>query len=335
MEKNISDTTSFLVPEPPAIMGMDLAQVRLVHGNNFGTSGYSLMNLMPDVVKSNTLAMLTWQRECENAEIDPSQLLIQGIEFLKLGNQDYNSFRHLFWRYDAEWFIYLGGVLLKLKDLVKKSGLVWGAWAEINLPFIKKRTRERMMNLARRKDCHRYMILGSERLDVLCSATKGLEGDDPIGAFMLNHGIQFDPTQEFDLDEFKTSVDVALNKDRLLKNGIEVDIEKIKALTVTGRSLDQSLIQKMKDIKESGGDLNIYLDKIAMTGGGDSDEVDGKRLQDFNTLSNRLILTIDYLIKDHEDEIDKLDKETFVKLVKQLAKLQKFTSFNEQVTAAA
>jgi hypothetical protein len=323
------------MPEPPVIAGMDLTQVRLVHGNNFGTSGYGLMNLMPDVVKNNTLSMLTWQRECESTEVDPSQLLVQGVEFIKTGSQDYNSFKHLFGRYDAEWFIYLGEFLIKLKEVARRAGLVWGAWVAENLPFIGKRTRERMMLLARRKDSHPYIILGTERLDILCNATKGMEGDDPIGTFMTNHGIQFDPTQEFDLDDFKLQVDIALNSQRLLKNGIEVDAEKVKALTITGRSLDQSLIQKMKDIKESGGDLNTFLTKVAMTGGGESLEADQKRLQDFNSLSNRLIATIDYLVTDHEDDLDKVDPETYFKLLKKLAKLQKFASFKEQVTATA
>jgi len=322
------------VPEYPAIEGINIAQLTVQHGNNYGTSGYGIMNNVPDLAKTNTLAMMGWMRNCENSNVDPTNLLLQGVDYIKVGYADYNSFCHLFGRYDAEWFIYLGKVLVKQKELVRKIGKIWGVWAAENLPFIGKRTRERMMNLARRKDCHRYPILGTERLDILCSATKGMKGDDPIGAFMAKHGIQFDPTREFDLDEFKLEVDVALANEKLIKNGIEVDHEKVKALTLTGRDLDKSFIQKMKDIRESGGDLNTFLDKVAMTGGGEPEESDGKRLQDFNTLANRLIATIDYLSKDSEEDIDKVSAETFYTLLKKLAKLEKLASFKKLTEAA-
>jgi hypothetical protein len=324
-------------PALPVIDAMNLAQLRLMHGNDFGTSGYGIINV-PEVTKSNSLVLLTWQNNCQNEGMNPNELLTEGIGLLKECYADFNSFKHLFGRYDAEWAIHLGNNLLQMKALAKKAGLLWEPWAAENLNFIGKRNRPNFMNLARRTDCHKYSFLGVDRLNILCSATVDFKDDtdDLIGAFMTKHNIVFDPTKEFDLDEFKVQIDTALNMERLLKNGVDLDIEKVKKLTQSGKKFEKSFISKMKDIKESGGDINVFADNVAISGGQDAIEDEGeKRLQDFSTLSNRLIATIDYIVKENSDEIEKIDAETFLRLQKKLEILQKLGNFNQTVEKAA
>ena len=306
-------------PALPVIDAMNLAQLRLMHGNDFGTSGYGIINV-PEVTKSNSLVLLTWQNNCQNEGMNPNELLTEGIGLLKECYADFNSFKHLFGRYDAEWAIHLGNNLLQMKALAKKV---------LSVNF---------MNLARRTDCHKYSFLGVDRLNILCSATVDFKDDtdDLIGAFMTKHNIVFDPTKEFDLDEFKVQIDTALNMERLLKNGVDLDIEKVKKLTQSGKKFEKSFISKMKDIKESGGDINVFADNVAISGGQDAIEDEGeKRLQDFSTLSNRLIATIDYIVKENSDEIEKIDAETFLRLQKKLEILQKLGNFNQTVEKAA
>ena len=50
--------------------------------------------------------------------------------------------------------IHLGKILIKLKSVARKTGEGWGEWAAKHLQFIKPRTREKFMNLAKRRDCH-------------------------------------------------------------------------------------------------------------------------------------------------------------------------------------
>jgi len=85
---------------------------------------------------------------------------------------------------------------------------------------------------------------------------------------------------------------------------------------------DKSFLKKLKDIQDCGGNPQTYLEKLSLNRGKDDAEPDtGKRLQDFNTLSNRLIKTIDYLIED-EGQLEKLDKTTLRSLLEKLQKLQ-------------
>jgi hypothetical protein len=81
-------------------------------------------------------------------------------------------------------------------------------------------------------------------------------------------------------------------------------------------------LRKLKDIQECGGNPQTYLSKLSMNRGEEFFESkDEKRLQDFNTLSNRLIKTIDFLFED-EDNIAMVDKSTLEILFEKLLKLR-------------
>ena len=72
-----------------------------------------------------------------------------------------------------------------------------------------------------------------------------------------------------------------------------------------------------------------------MNNGKETDEDDGeKRIQDFNTLSNRLIKTIDYIVKDSNQHA-KVDQNTFTKLLEKLVELQKLVNLAAETQASA
>lgn len=317
-------------PQSPAMGSMDLVSLRRMYGESYGTSGLGVINTAPDFGSTNSLTVLTWINECEKADGDPKVLMEQGIGILRQGFADFNSLKHLFGKYDATWSIRLGELLLGQKELTRKAGLQWGQWAAEHLPFIGKRTRETLMHLAKRQDCHQYAFLGVERLDVLCSATKAFKGSDRIGDFMKRHGIIFNPAEEFNLDEFKQNVDAALGMDRLQHNKVPADPEVIKALTLSGKEVDGKLIRKLKEIQECSGNTDAYLRNLTVTSGQGTDDLDAEdqKAQDFNSLSNRLIETIDYLMTEREEEIEKVDADTFVRLLTKLGLLQKLTPIN-------
>ena len=340
----ISKATDEIYPykpaTPPAIGSLNLEQLRQMYGDSYGTSGNKLVHATPVTDRADSLKLMTWENLCRSEDTNPKELMEQGVTILHESFADYNSLRHLFGQYDAKWAIKLGGILINQKKLVRKAGLEWGEWAAQNLPFIGKRTREKFMNLAKRRDCHQYSFLGVDRLDVLCSATK--ESDDEnesnrIGAFMTKYEIEFDPTQEFDPQEFKTQVDTALNRERLIGKGLPADPVYVRDLTVAGKEINGSIIKKMKDIQECGGDPEAYLKNLTLTSGQSAkDDDEGETtVIDFNNLSNRLIRTIDYLIKDKEDEIVKVDPGTFEKLLKKLEMLQKLAPVPPKTEQAA
>ena len=336
MQNSVENPTSTKGQSAPAIAGIDISKLRRLYGDNYGTSGYGIIHADPDVAKSEALMLIAWENNCQREDMNPREQLVEGIGLVKKTYADFNSFKHLCGKYDAEWAIHLGKTLRQMKVLAKKAGFMWEAWAAENLPFIGKRNRSNFMNLARRVDCHPYTFLGVDRLSVLCAATSESKDADPIGSFLQKHSIEFDPASEFNLDDFKIQVDTALNRERLLKNGIDVDISQVKALTISGKKFEKSFIRKMKDINESGGDLSVFLEKVTMTGGVEPLEDEGeKHLQDFGTLSARLIATIDYLVTENTDEIDKIDPETFLRLIKKLSTLQKLGNFADETSSAA
>ncbi len=163
-----------------------------------------------------------------------------------------------------------------------------------------------------------------DRLEILCSSTAESKDADPIGSFMAKHNIVFDPTQEFNLEEFKAAVDTAINSERLGKGGVQADPALVKDLTLNGIRFDKSFIRHLKEINDSGGDANVHLKKLSMNKGQDysSSSEEGKRLKDFNSLSNRLIQTIDYIVKN-DDQVEMVDSNTLSNLMKKLQKLQK------------
>lgn len=319
-------------PETAAAEGefdfSNVDQLKTMYGENYGTSGYKLTKAkIPSPVK-NSLEMIGWMNRAERVEASGlAPLIDEGVKHLETNVADFNSFKHLAGYYDAEWAINIGKFLNKLKPLVKKASHFWESWAEQNLPFIGSRNRAKFMKLAKRVDCHRFSFFGVDRLDVLCSATEKLKGDDRIGSFLERHGIEFDATAEFNLDEFKNDVDTALNRERLIKNEIAAEAPLIRDLTLAGMKFDKSLIQRLKYVKDSGGDVNVCLKTLSLNRGHDPTEAaEEKKLKDFNSLSSRLIRTIDALMESDDDEdIERVDVETLKKLQKKIDRLMKLT----------
>ena len=263
-----------------------------------------------------------WLKKSKEETADIDEKIRSGVELARTEAANYNKLIHVTDKCLAQRAFLLGGIFLRLKKLSRNSGMLWGVWAEKNLPFISKRNREKFMLLAKRKDCHPYAFLGVDRLDLLCSATKESKDDNPIGVLLQKYQISFDDKSEVNLVEFKLSIDSALNTERLLRNGVTADLEIVKDLTRNGAEFDKSFVRKLKDIQECGGNPQTYLNNLSMNRGEESSESkDEKRLQDFNTLSNRLIQTIDFLFED-EDNIAMVDKATLEILYEKLLKLR-------------
>jgi len=253
-----------------------------------------------------------WEEFCQLPEVTLDEKIEKGIRHLRDLADGHNLLINQTQKELAKKAIWLGKYLNSLKDLVrKKKEEPWGSWAEKNIPFISMRNRQKYMKIAKREDCHKYCYLGVERLDLLCSATEDIKSSDPIGE--LFKSCQIDPISAETLPDFKDRVDTAITKKKLESKGLSFPYELIHDLTTQKVKFDKALIEKLTDIKESNGDPKKYLENLSMNGGKRSSEPDDKkRLQDFNTLANRLIKTIDY-IKEKE-LVSKVDKDTFERL---------------------
>jgi hypothetical protein len=328
-------------PKPPspaigelqssAVGSMDLANLRRMYGDSYGTSGYGLINLAPQPGRSNSLTLETWFNNTKLPDVNHEDLISEGIKLLKMQFADFNSITHLFGYQSAEMSIHLGKILIKLKSVARKTGEAWGAWATEHLPFIKARTREKFMNLAKRRDCHKYSVLGAERLDVLCTATKDFQDeDDPIGAFMAKHNVTFDPTREFILEEFKEQIDIAIDCEKVETKGFVIPRDKVAALHKLGRDIDQTFIKSLMIAQQSGGSPETVVDRLILNGGKDSQvSTPEQRLADFNTSASRMLKTLDYII-DNQDHVDLIDRETYRMLMEKLSVIQALRNMNSE-----
>ena len=120
-------------------------------------------------------------------------------------------------------------------------------------------------------------------------------------------------------------VDAALNSEKLLEQGIVVDFPLVRDLTLGKVKFDKALINKVKTVKDHGGNVKSYFETLSVNKGSDSTEKnDELAMQDFNNLSNRLIQTIDQII-GNEELVDEVDTKTLLDLLAKLEALRKVT----------
>ncbi len=256
----------------------------------------------------------------ENTPFDPIK---EKIEEIRVMVTDFNLFISRTGKELAERAIRLGLVLIELKYLVKMSDEKWEEWADVNLPFIGKRNRQKYMLLAKREDCHPFTPLGVDRLIMLCSATKNLDVEDPIGSFLPKHEITVNETTELDPEEFKVQVDTALNKEKLEKRNIRINPEVVEAVTREGKNFDKRLLNRLSNIAHEGGDPEAYLKNPSSI---NEKKEEGEpaiedKTKDFITLSNKLIRVVDHILDDPE-QLSKIDLNSLLILIEKLMELQ-------------
>ena len=278
------------------------------------------------VIKKDAKSLETWVAQCSSPQIERAKVIKYGVDLAKKIAQEITDAINLTNKEIAKRAIILGIILLKLKELTRKKNTFWTAWATENLPFIAERNREKYMRLARRTDCHRYIFLGIDRLDLLCSSTEepSPANPDPIGKLLAEYNIQFDSSLDLGESwEFKNKIDSVVNDQKLKKAGITVDFAIVVNLTLIKFKFDKSAIKELKHIQESGGNPEARLKTLSLHKGKEpAEEGKEKRLQDFSSLASRLITTIDKILKDPA-QYSKVEQKLFRRLVAKLMELQK------------
>ena len=226
----------------------------------------------------------------------------------------------------TDYAVQIGRVLLVVKNLVKACGLMWEPWAAENLKFMAPRTRQRNMQLAKVRGIDKHLHFGVERLLLLDGATKGNDGDDPIGDFLTKYNLGFDPAEEINLDAYKDAVDLALDHERLTNAGVDVDMESLKKFKADGKKVGASLINTLKIVKKMGNDPNDYL----QTPRDDDDDtiIGQKKAQSFQKIAITLAGTIDW-ISSHEEFANEVDVSKIDELTTKLAALKALITASE------
>ena len=255
-----------------------------------------------------------------------------GIELAKKVAATYHLHLNLSAMKAAGRAILLGRILLALKKLTRKAGRFWTQWADENLSFLSERSRERCMFLASRPDGCKYITFGQERLESLLIATKKVKKEkdpDPIGTLLRKYKIPFSDDSDESPGEFKKMVDAALANEKLEKNEIFVDFKWIKGIVDCGVKVDNSLILRLRETKAAGGSEERFLELLSINRGNVLPAPGAqKRYQDFNTLSTRLVKTLEYLSQDQK-QLEKIDSAIFQRLFEKLQALKPMLVFDE------
>lgn len=275
-----------------------------------------------------------WFRQIENPskeeKVPVEQLISDGIGLVMGLSADANRLINGANRSFAEKAIEIGKVCISLKKLIRGFQKPWGVWAEENIPFVAKRNREKYMLLASRPDCWPFSFLGVDRLEMLCSVTKEMEGQDRVGDLLRKYNIGFDDTTEINLSQFKTMIDIAISNERLLKNGLAVALNLVEDTVKSGIQFDTNLIRRLKDVDACGGQAETLLQRVVLSASRNEEGVTPeRRLQDFNSLGNRLVKTLEFIMQDQE-QIAKIDRETFRDLIGKLTEIQELGVLSEE-----
>ncbi len=272
---------------------------------------------------SNVEIVKAWFEHLKDRNIDIAHEIEVGIEIAKAVTADYHQFYDFAQMTVAGKYLLIGTVLLRLKKLTRSAGFMWQKWADTHLRFLKPRSRERAMLLAERVDCRPYLPLGVERLTLLCQATRGSKEKDPIGSLLRKYNILYAQDSDVSPAEFKALIDAVLNAERLSENGISVDFELVKRLTNSKVEVGNSLVERLQEIRESGGSEQRYLEHLALAGRKAISDSDPDRpLQDFNSLSSKLLNALAQVLED-ETHFEKIDANALSELINELQSLQR------------
>ena len=124
------------------------------------------------------------------------------------------------------------------------------------------------MKLAKTPNVFQYAVFGRERLLAILRTMESGDGDDPIGAFLTDNELQFNPDEKTDLHDLKFNTDVAINYRKLQDAGFtEITKEKVEELVEKRRGIKARHINELKLAQETGRDVNDYMDEILRNNG--------------------------------------------------------------------
>ena len=222
------------------------------------------------------------------------------------------------------------------KAIVRKMGQNWIDWYVANHDAMSLRSAQDYMSLAKIPNVIRYAFLGKERLLEIARAVKGSKDPDPIGKYLKDHGVPFDPeSPQPDLtDRMRFEVDAVIAMIRIStveqKREVDLDVnyQLIRNLIGLGTKIETGIIRDMVIIKENGGDVNQYLERRYISGGGEEEIVTStKKLTSIPKLVAGFRSAVAY-IKEHTDLASQVNKDQIEDLENQISELKTLIDSN-------
>jgi hypothetical protein len=169
----------------------------------------------------------------------------------------------------TKYRIRLGMLFNFQKILVKKRlDCNWTEWFAENYDKSLLRSIQDYMRIAAIPNAICYAVFGKERLNQILKQIGKPTGDDPIGQFLQDNGVEFAPEAEHDYKELKIVTDIAIARQKLNSEDLEeVSDEKIAALIRSSLELTTTIINQLKLVQSTQGNLGQYIDNLIASGG--------------------------------------------------------------------
>lgn len=216
------------------------------------------------------------------------------------------------------------------KIVVRKLGLNWTDWFEENHKIMSLRSAQDYMALAKIPGIIKYAFLGKERLLEIIRVTKGSKSEDPVGDYLQDHGVVFDPACDDPqiLKELKFEIDTVIamikiaSVEQQREIDLETDVDLIRRMIGQGIKVENSIIRDLVIIKENGGDPNQYLESRYIGGGAEASIITStKKLRSIPKLIAILKSTVDY-IKENSELASQINPEQIEVLENQTSELK-------------
>jgi hypothetical protein len=147
----------------------------------------------------------------------------------------------------TKYRIWEGKIFLIQQAITQKAGYIWKVWFKNNYNASYFRSAEDYKRLANVPEIIRYSAFGKERLLGIVRLIDDLTTEDPVGEFLEENGIVFDPQQETDPVKIKRQADIAVNYKKIVDAGITgVTLAQVKAYVRNGKEIKKSQIDSLK-----------------------------------------------------------------------------------------
>lgn len=224
------------------------------------------------------------------------------------------------------------GVLFNLqKQIVKKAlGQNWTEWFKDNYDKSLFRSVQDYMRLARVSNIIPYAWLGKEQLLQILRRIGEPEGDDPIGEFLKDNGVDFDPETAIDIDELKIKTDIAINYQKLIEEGLDaIPVEKVEAFVRNGNEINSKHIRELNLVKGTNGDdLDEYMDRIIATDGKiEPIMTPARKAESYKKVIDRFLKATESAFEDSE-YLGQIDVDTLAELKRRVLELEQRISNN-------
>ena len=275
--------------------------------------------IKPDKVVSDKVDKFI--QSIEKQEIEPNGIE-DSIQLLKDYYIELNNSEKALNSGLTGYMVKMGMLIIGIQKMAYALHYKWEDWADANLHFINKRTRQTYMKLAKIKNVEKYLMLRKERILHIDSVIKDIiekDDADPIGTFFKQHNINFESAADKPFEEFKSTVDAAVVIEKAKKKGLGLNRQLVRGLIEIGFKFTNSDFNQLKEIKESGGEPDKSLEKLLMHKGKRSIESDGKdkKRENFIRASFQMKDLVDHMIENKNyDDIDPNDVGVLIEKLK-------------------